>query len=79
MLGNRSSAGTAHHVHRTIRNARNEAVRRGHLARNPVLLAKTPKLTDEETEPYAVAEVRRLLALVAHEPTRRPGWLCVRW
>ena len=44
MQRNGSSAGTAHHVHRTIRNALNEAVRRGHLARNPVLLAKAPKL-----------------------------------
>lgn len=56
-----SSAGTAHHVHRTIRNALNEAVRRGRLARNPVLLAKAPKLADEETEPYTIGEVQRLL------------------
>ena len=32
MQRNGSSAGTAPHVHRTIRNALNEAVRRGHLA-----------------------------------------------
>lgn len=36
MQRNGSSPGTAHHVHRTIRNTLNEAVRRGHLARNPV-------------------------------------------
>jgi len=29
------SAGTAHHVHRTLRAALNEAVKRGHLPRNP--------------------------------------------
>lgn len=40
MQRNGSSAGTAHHVRRTIRNALNEAVRRGHLARNPVLLMR---------------------------------------
>jgi integrase len=66
-------AGTAHHVHRTIRNALNEAVRRGHLPRNPVLLAKAPRLTDEETEPYTIEEVRRLLAVVRE---RRNG---TRW
>ena len=49
--------------HRTIRNALNEAVRRGHIARNPVLLAKAPRLTDEETEPYTNGEVNRLLTV----------------
>lgn len=65
MLRDGSKPGTAHHVHRTIRNALNEAKRRGHLAQSPALLAKAPKLADDETEPYSVAEVRRLLALVA--------------
>jgi hypothetical protein len=65
MLRAGSKPGTAHHVHRTIRNALNEAKRRGHLSQNPALLAKAPKLADDETEPYTVAEVRRLLALVA--------------
>jgi integrase len=55
------AAGTAHHVHRTLRNALNEAVRRGHLGRNPVLLAKAPKLTDEEIEPHGLDEIQRLL------------------
>jgi integrase len=54
-------AGTAHHVHRTIRNALNEAVRRGHIARNPALLAKAPAVAGEEVEPYKVNEIRRLL------------------
>lgn len=66
-------AATAHHVHRTIRNALNEAVRRGHLPRNPVLLAKAPRLTDEETEPYTIEETRRLLTAVRE---RRNG---ARW
>ncbi len=59
------SAGTAHHVHRTLRNALNEAVRRDHLPRNPVLLAKAPKLTEEEVEPYGVDEIQRLLRVVS--------------
>lgn len=67
------AAGTAHHAHRTLRNALNEAVRRGKLAHNPVLLAKAPKLTDEEIEPYGVDEIHRLLELVTE---RRNG---ARW
>ena len=67
------AAGTAHHVHRTLRNALNEAVRRGHLARNPVLLAKAPKLIEEEVEPYGLEEIQRLLNAVTE---RRNG---ARW
>ncbi|MFE9238667.1 tyrosine-type recombinase/integrase [Streptomyces sp. NPDC007007] len=54
-------AGTIHQIHRTFRTALNEAVRRGHLTRNPVQLAKAPRLNDEEIEPYTVDEVKRLL------------------
>jgi integrase len=61
MLKTGSAPATAHQAHRTIRTALNEAVRRGHLARNPASLAKAPRLTEEEVEPYSVDEVRRLL------------------
>lgn len=74
MQRNGLAAGTAHHVHRTIRNALNEAVRRGHLGRNPVLLAKAPKLTDEEPEPYTIEEVQRLLK-VASEQRNGARWV----
>ncbi len=73
MQRNGSAAGTAHHVHRTIRNALNEAVRRGHLGRNPVLFAKAPKLSDDEPEPYDIEEVQRLLKVASEQ---RNG---VRW
>ncbi|MEU9149396.1 tyrosine-type recombinase/integrase [Streptomyces sp. NPDC048417] len=53
--------GTIHQIHRTFRTALNEAVRRGHLGRNPVQLAKAPRLREEEVEPYTVEEVQRLL------------------
>ncbi|MCX5363218.1 site-specific integrase [Streptomyces sp. NBC_00124] len=56
-----SKPATAHQVHRTLRAALNEAVRRGHLGKNPVLLAKAPKTGDHEVEPYTVQEVQRLL------------------
>ncbi|MFF2099232.1 tyrosine-type recombinase/integrase [Streptomyces sp. NPDC058202] len=54
-------AGTIHQIHRTFRTSLNEAVRRGHLTRNPVQLAKAPRLSEEEIEPYTVGEVQRLL------------------
>ncbi|MEU6611197.1 tyrosine-type recombinase/integrase [Streptomyces shenzhenensis] len=54
-------AGTIHQIHRTFRTALNEAVRRGHLTRNPVQLAKAPRVSEEEIEPYTVDEVKRLL------------------
>lgn len=61
MQANGSKPATAHQVHRTFRAALNEAVRRGHLGKNPVLLAKAPKTGDHEVEPYTVQEVQRLL------------------
>ncbi|MDQ7906874.1 site-specific integrase [Phytohabitans sp. ZYX-F-186] len=62
MQENGSSAGTAHQAHRTIRTALNEAVRRGYLGRNPATLAKAPRLTEQEIEPYSVEEVQRILS-----------------
>jgi integrase len=56
-----SKPATAHQVHRTFRAALNEAVRRGHLGKNPVLLAKAPKTGEYDVEPYSVHEVQRLL------------------
>jgi len=65
--------GGVHHVHRTLRAALNEAVRRSHLTRNPALLAKAPKLTEKEVEPYGIEEVQRLLA-VATERRNSARW-----
>ena len=61
MLVDGRKAGTIHQIHRTFRTALNEAVRRGHLGRNPVQLAKVPRVREEEVEPYNVEEVQRLL------------------
>jgi integrase len=66
MMRNGSAAGTAHQAHRTIRTALGEAVRRGYLTRNPAALAKAPRLTEEEIEPYSIEDVRRILAAAAH-------------
>jgi integrase len=66
---------TAHHVHRTARNALNEAVRRKHLAANPVLIAKPPRMVEEEVEPYNVEEIKRLLATVGEMQRNGARWL----
>ena len=71
--GTLMSPGRVHQVHRTIRTALNEAVRRGHLVRNPAELAKTPQMIEHEVEPYSVLEVQQLLEAAKHE---RNG---VRW
>ncbi|MFC9971830.1 tyrosine-type recombinase/integrase [Spirillospora sp. NPDC127200] len=69
------SAGTAHHVHRTLRNALNVAVRRGHLGTNPVLLATAPKLDEEEPEPYELDEIKRLLKIAQEQERNGARWV----
>ncbi|MYY13272.1 tyrosine-type recombinase/integrase [Streptomyces sp. SID4919] len=61
MQKNGSAAGTAHHVHRTIRVALSEAVRRGHVTKNVAEIAKAPSLDEEEIEPYTIEEIQSLL------------------
>ncbi|WP_017972912.1 tyrosine-type recombinase/integrase [Actinopolyspora halophila] len=55
------ASSTVHHVHRTLRVALNEAVKRQHITSNPVLIAKAPKLTEPEIEPFTVHEARQIL------------------
>lgn len=55
------ASGTVHHVHRTLRAALNEAVRRGRLASNPATIARAPRVEEEEIEPFTVDEARRVL------------------
>ena len=57
-----SSAGTAHQAHRTVRTALGEAVRRGHLLSNPATLARAPRLSETEVEPFSIENVQRILA-----------------
>lgn len=54
-------AGTAHLAHRTVRAALNEAVKRGHLTKNPAQIARPPRVTEEEVVPFTVAEARQVL------------------
>jgi integrase len=53
--------GRVHQVHRTIRAALNEAMRRKKITENPVLLTRAPKVEEDEVEPYSVAQVKSLL------------------
>jgi integrase len=69
MMKGGSAAGTAHQAHRTIRTALNEAVRRRHITSNPASLAKAPRLSEDEVEPYTVDEVRRILDVASQGRT----------
>jgi integrase len=61
---------TVHQVHRTLRAALNEAMRRGQIVKNPALVAKAPRLVEEEIEPFTVEEAQRILQSTA---VRRNG------
>ena len=77
MVANGSAPATAHQAHRTLRAALNEAVRRGHLGRNPATLAKAPRVTETEIEPYTVEEVQRLLRAAAGRRNSAPWALAL--
>jgi len=62
--------GTAHQVHRTARTAFGEALKRGHIARNPVVLAKPPRVEDAEIDPFEAEELSGILNVAL---TRRNG------
>lgn len=67
MMRNGAAPGTAHQVHRTVRTALNEAVRRRHAVTNPALLTRAPRVRSTEVEPYTVDEVSRILKAAAAE------------
>ena len=72
-MGPETKAATVHQVHRTIRTALNEAVRRGHLARNPAVVARAPRVEVHEVDPFTVDEIKRIFLTAARQ---RNG---VRW
>ncbi|TDC94012.1 site-specific integrase [Saccharopolyspora aridisoli] len=53
--------GTAHQVHRTARTAFGEAMKRGYIVRNPLEIAKAPRVDEEEIEPLDAEEVQQIL------------------
>lgn len=61
MIAKGARPGYAHQVHRTARTAFGEALRRGHIVRNPVELAKAPRVDEEEVDPFEIAEIRQLI------------------
>lgn len=62
ILASGCSAGTVHHVRRTLSAALTTAAQRGRLARNPVPAATTPTHTAARVEPLSEAEAHRVLA-----------------
>jgi integrase len=73
MIATGARPATAHQVHRTIRTALGEAVRRRQVQENVATLAKAPKIEAKEPEPYSVAEVRRILS-AARERRNAARW-----
>lgn len=55
------SAHTIRAVHRVLRSALNEAVRRRRLAANPALIARPPRVEAVEVEPLSIEESKRVL------------------
>jgi hypothetical protein len=55
MIRSGLAAGTVHHAHRTLRASLSEAVKRKHVALNVAMVAKPPRLDDEEIEPLTIA------------------------
>lgn len=62
MLAGGLRAGTAHQAHRTARTAFGEAFKRGYIVRNPVELAKPPRVEETEVEPFEAEEIEKLIA-----------------
>ncbi|WP_268236442.1 tyrosine-type recombinase/integrase [Marmoricola endophyticus] len=67
------SVHTVRAVHRVLRSALNEAVRRRRLGANPALIARPPRLDDVEVEPLTIAESRKVLAAAQSTP-HPPRW-----
>jgi integrase len=61
---------TIHQVHRTVRTALGEALRRGHIVTNPAQIARPPRIPEEEIIPFTKEEAGRILATCK---TRRNG------
>ena len=72
MLTSGLKPATAHQVHRTARTAFGEAFKRGYIARNPVALAKPPRVEDREVDPFEAEEIERILALALTQAQRGP-------
>lgn len=73
-LRERGLSGTSiNNVHRTIRAALNEAVRRGRLAKNPAIHARPGRIDDHEVVPIGVGDAQSILA-VAKERRNGARW-----
>ena len=70
MLARELKPATAQQVHRTARTAFGEATKRGYIARNPVAVARPPRVEEPEVDPFEAEEIERLLVLAL---SRRNG------
>ena len=68
LIGAGARPATADKVHRTLRTALGEAMRRGHITRNVAAVARPPRVQVEPVRPYSVDEVRAILAAAQDVP-----------
>lgn len=73
MIEGGAEPGTAHQVHRTVRTALGQALRRGHVSRNVAEIAKAPRVEPWDVNPYTVGEVQAILA-AAKERRNSARW-----
>lgn len=59
--GTEFKAARVHQIHRTVRTALGEAVRRHHITANPAAIAKPPRIPEEEIIPFTKEEAGKLL------------------
>lgn len=57
------SSSVTQQTHRTLRAALNEAMRRGHIWRNPAMLVRAPSLEEVEVEPFSIEQAQRILTV----------------
>jgi integrase len=50
-----------HQIHRTVRTALGEALRRGHITSNPAEIARPPRIPEEKIMPFTMKEAQQLL------------------
>lgn len=65
LLATGRAPATVHQIHRTLRTALNEAVRRSRITGNPARIARSPRLVEHEVEPFSMIEARKLLDAAA--------------
>lgn len=79
LLNEGRSTHVVHAVHRVLRSALGEAVRRHHLSQNPATVARPPRVATVEIDPLASEECRSLLRPPGERRMQLAGPWRLRW